>query len=118
MNLSQSHCNKLVEETAAGLDQKILQALFVSTQKNQMELCFKYSIQYEYIFVYDRTVLNINHRNSVMDMLTTNAKAKFLKEIFAPGITFQFLIRYVKEICPWFPISVVRIGLFYAARYS
>ena len=110
MNLSQSHCNKLVEETATALDQKIFQALFVSTQRNQMELCFKYSIQYEYISVYGRTVLNIDHRGSVMGVLTTQAEANFLKEIFAPGITFQFLIRYVDQICMWFPITVVRIG--------
>ena len=45
MNLSQGHCNELVEQTAAALNEKILQALFVSTQQNQMELCFKYAIK-------------------------------------------------------------------------
>jgi hypothetical protein len=108
MNLSQSHCNELVKETAAALDQKILQALFVSTQRNQMELCFKYSIEYEYIFVLGRTVLNINHRKSV----TTQANGNLLKQIlvFAPRITFQFLVRYVEDVCWWFPYDVVRIA--------
>jgi hypothetical protein len=108
MNLSQSRCNKLVEETAAALDQKILQALFVSTLRNQMELCFKYAVEYEYIFVLGRTVLNINHRKSV----TTQANANLLKQIlvFAPRITFQFLVRYVEDICWWFPYDVVRIA--------
>jgi hypothetical protein len=65
MNMSQSHCNELVSETAAALDWKILQALFVSTQKNQIELCIKYGIKWEYISVYGRTVLNINHTGMV-----------------------------------------------------
>jgi hypothetical protein len=105
MNLSQSHCNKLVEETAAALDQKILQALFVSTQRNQMELCFKYAVEYEYIliFVLGRIVLNINHRKDV------TIHANLLKQIFTPSITFQFLVEYVTNICWWFPYDVVRI---------
>jgi hypothetical protein len=53
-----------------------------------------------------------------MDMLTTQAEANFLKGIFAPGITFQFILRHVNEISLWFPITVVRIGQFYAVRYS
>jgi hypothetical protein len=49
MNLSETHCNELVEQTAAVLDKKSLQALFVSTQKNQLELYFEYSMQYKYL---------------------------------------------------------------------
>ena len=46
LQLPGSHCNELVEKTAATLDSSILQALFVSTQQNQMELCFTYATRY------------------------------------------------------------------------
>ena len=47
LQLSGSHCNELVEKTAATLDDTILQALFVSTQQNQMELCFRYATRWD-----------------------------------------------------------------------
>ena len=45
MNLPESHCNELVKETAAALDHQVLQALFVSTQTHQIELCIQYAVQ-------------------------------------------------------------------------
>ena len=42
MNQPNSNCDKLLEQTAATLDNSILQALFVSTQQNQILLCFFY----------------------------------------------------------------------------
>jgi hypothetical protein len=47
MNLPKSNCTELVEKTAAAVDTKALKALLVSTQRNQMELCFQYTIQHE-----------------------------------------------------------------------
>lgn len=47
MNLPEGNCIELVEKTAAVLDKKALQALFVSTQRNQIELSFQYAVQYE-----------------------------------------------------------------------
>jgi hypothetical protein len=46
MQLPTSDCNELVEKTAATLDNAVLQALLVSTQQNQMELCFQYATRY------------------------------------------------------------------------
>ena len=46
LQLPSNHCNELVEKTAATLDGTILQALFVSTLQNQMELCFTYATRY------------------------------------------------------------------------
>jgi hypothetical protein len=50
MNLPESQCIELVEKTAVALDKKALQALFVSTQRNQIELCFQYAMRYEQAF--------------------------------------------------------------------
>ncbi|KAF8236682.1 hypothetical protein L208DRAFT_1357071 [Tricholoma matsutake] len=47
MNLPEGNCIELVEKTVAVLDKKALQALFVSTQRNQIELSFQYAVQYE-----------------------------------------------------------------------
>jgi hypothetical protein len=69
-----------------------------------------------YLSICGGIVLNINHRHGVIDMLTTQAKRNFLKQIFASGITFQILHKYAKDICKWFPVSVVRIFLFYFCK--
>jgi hypothetical protein len=45
MNLPSAHCRELVEQTAAALDIKDLEALFVSTQRHQLDLCIKSAIQ-------------------------------------------------------------------------
>ncbi|KAF8232163.1 hypothetical protein L208DRAFT_1397716, partial [Tricholoma matsutake] len=45
MNLPEGNCIELVEKTAAVLHEKALQALFVSTQRNQIELSFQYAVQ-------------------------------------------------------------------------
>jgi len=91
MNSVQSHCNELVKETAAALDGKILQTLFVSTQRNQMALCFQYAIQ-----------------DVVMNNLARRPK---LEHIFSPGtITFEVLLKLAAEISCWFPITVVGRG--------
>jgi hypothetical protein len=50
MNFPASHCSELVEKTAAALDMKALQTLFISTQRNKMELCFVYAIKYVIFF--------------------------------------------------------------------
>jgi hypothetical protein len=47
MNLAESHCIELVEKTAAALDRKALEALYVSTQRNEIELCFQFAMRYE-----------------------------------------------------------------------
>jgi hypothetical protein len=110
MNLSGSHCTELVEQTAAALDQKILQALFVSTQRNQIELCFKYSIEYEYLSVFGRTTLKINHRKDVMEMLAR--ETTILKQMSFYGVSVQDFIGLVKRMCLWFPRTVVSMNNF------
>jgi hypothetical protein len=109
MNLSESHCTKLVEQTAAALDQKILQALFVSTQRNQIELCFKFSIKYEYLYVFGRTTLKINYRKGIMEMLAR--ETTILKQMSLYGVSVQDYIMLVKRICLWFPTTVVRMKI-------
>jgi hypothetical protein len=116
MNLSESRCTKLVEQTAAALDQKILQALFVSTQRNQIELSFKYSIEYKYLSVFGRTTLNMKHREDVMEMLTK--ETTILKQMFHHGISVQDFIMLVTRICLWFPRTVVRMNNFILAASS
>jgi hypothetical protein len=50
MNFPASHCSELVKKTAAALDTKALQALFISTQRNKIELCFAYAIKCVIVF--------------------------------------------------------------------
>jgi hypothetical protein len=114
MNLSQSHCNELVEQTAAALDQKILQALFVSTQRNKLELCFQYSILYKYLSFFGRMVLNTNHREVVSTMLV--AQTTVLKHITGDGVTSQDLIMLASWVARWFPRTVVRLNYILACN--
>ncbi|KAF8229242.1 hypothetical protein L208DRAFT_1402487 [Tricholoma matsutake] len=80
MNLPEDNCIELVEKTAAVLDEKVLQALFVSTQRNKIEVSFWYAVQ---------TVL--------MKILG----AEKLKQISSAAI----LQDWVSKLCDWFPIN-------------
>jgi len=42
-----------------------------------------------------------------MKVIEKHAKPSPLKQFFAPKMTFQDLIKLVKDICWWFPINVV-----------
>lgn len=44
MHKANTECNDLIERTAAVLDNKRLQQLFVSTQRNNLELCIEYAL--------------------------------------------------------------------------
>jgi len=44
MNKPDADCYNLLEKTAAALTNNVLQALFVSTQQNKLELCIRYSV--------------------------------------------------------------------------
>jgi hypothetical protein len=103
MNLPSSHCIELVEKTASALDMRALQTLFVSTQKNKIEICFAYAIRYIY-FLWSRTKLKTKSRD-IMKILS--ARAKLFKQVFTPSITHQDLIEYVRIITDWFPFTVV-----------
>lgn len=45
MNKEGSKCGDLVEKTAASLSNETLQQLFVSTQRNNTELCMRYALE-------------------------------------------------------------------------
>ena len=45
MHESGSGCNDLIEKTAGALSSEELQQLFLSTQKNNVEICLKYGIE-------------------------------------------------------------------------
>ncbi|KAE9387337.1 GTP-binding protein [Gymnopus androsaceus JB14] len=45
MNKPEAKCPELTAQTAAVLDGKVLQQLFVSTQQNNLELCIEYAVK-------------------------------------------------------------------------
>jgi hypothetical protein len=45
LHLPDNQCDELVECTADVLDGNILQALFLSTQQNNLDICVKYTIR-------------------------------------------------------------------------
>ena len=45
MNKQETKCHELTETIAGVLDNDHLQQLFVSTQKNNMEICMKYALE-------------------------------------------------------------------------
>ena len=49
----------------------------------------------------------MNYRKILMKVIEKHAKPSALKQIFAPKMTFQDLIKLVEDICLWFPINVV-----------
>jgi len=44
MNKPNADCYNLLEKTAAALTNNVLQAIFVSTQQNSLQLCIRYSV--------------------------------------------------------------------------
>ena len=44
MNKAETTCHELMKQTAAVLDDKSLKLLFVSTQRNNLELCVEYAV--------------------------------------------------------------------------
>ena len=46
MHHKEVQCSELTTKTAEALDNKTLQQLFISTQKNNLNLCIEYDIQY------------------------------------------------------------------------
>jgi hypothetical protein len=45
MNKADADCSELIKQTAAALDSEAMQQLFVSTQRNILELCAKYALE-------------------------------------------------------------------------
>jgi len=45
MNKPEADCGRLLDTVAAVLDDTNLQRLFVSTQRNNLELCMKYAVE-------------------------------------------------------------------------
>ena len=58
MNKEENQCPELSEKTMDILDNAILVNLFVSTQKNNLDLCIKRSIECVFYFTYSQ---NIHH---------------------------------------------------------
>ena len=47
MDISSNNCPELTETTADAIDNVILQELFISTQRNNLDLCVKSALQWE-----------------------------------------------------------------------
>jgi hypothetical protein len=45
MDKDDADCGPLIERTAGTLDDKVVEQLFVSTQKINIELCMKYAVE-------------------------------------------------------------------------
>jgi hypothetical protein len=45
MDISANNCPELTERTADAIDNVILQELFISTQRNNLDLCVKSALQ-------------------------------------------------------------------------
>jgi hypothetical protein len=108
MNLPASQCIELVERTAAALDMKALRTLFVSTQRNRMELCFSYAIEYIFL-LWLRTKLKTESRHVLMMILS--ARAQLFNRVFAHGVTHQDLTDLAEDLTDWFPTSVVSTSI-------
>jgi hypothetical protein len=68
MHKEGAECGILMEQTAKALDSKVLQRLFVSTQRNNLELSMRYGIEKYipyYIDVMERVLSTTQSRNSV-----------------------------------------------------
>ncbi|KAG2125432.1 hypothetical protein DEU56DRAFT_743738 [Suillus clintonianus] len=60
MNKDDADCGPLIERTAGTLDDQVLQQLFVSTQRSNLEICMKYAVeQYLPIICLPRALLTI-----------------------------------------------------------
>lgn len=45
MNKEDASCNELISQTAAALDNEVLEQLLISTQQSNLGLCIEYSLK-------------------------------------------------------------------------
>ena len=48
MHKSDQKCPELTEKTAEALDDEALQGLFIITQRNNLDQCFKFIVKYDF----------------------------------------------------------------------
>ena len=68
MHKAESNCAEIVKKMAAAITNDALQVLFVSTQKNNLELCTKYAIKewvsWSSVLMYDELRWLVEHSKS------------------------------------------------------
>ena len=93
-----ANCHELIKQTAAVINDDTLQLLFVSTQRNNLELCVEYSIK--------QWVTNAPSR---VYMAKLNIP---LISVIVPQLTIatspdSFSLNAQQNLCRWFPNFVV-----------
>jgi hypothetical protein len=101
-------CSELIEETAAALDDEVMQQLLVSTQRNNLELCIKYALErlafYEVCFDWEA---NFRIHRILIPEVIRRIEQNLVLSPFADGVTEGQASRVAHLIFSWFPHFVV-----------
>jgi len=91
----------LMEETAAALDNDILEQLFVSTQRNNLELCISYSIRRYILSTFNHHYqVDLRATSVIMPMISLQDSQNQLAE--------KEINQFACRVLSWFPQFVVR----------
>ena len=106
MQLSGADCKDLISRTTAALSNETLEHLFVSTQKNNIEVCIEYAIKRYCISILDNQNIPIPVFRAIVanTMLFAGGKHQSLFSIGKEKTTLEGLL---ESICLWFPNIVV-----------
>jgi len=90
-----------MEETAAALDNEVLQQLFVSTQRNNLELCISYAVK--------RYILSIFNQHYEADLRATSTIMPMISQQDSQNqLAEEEMDQFAYRVLRWFPQFVVR----------
>jgi hypothetical protein len=98
MYKADADCHELIKQTAVVINDDTLQLLFVSTQRNNLELCIEYSIK--------RWVANPPH-GVYMAKLNIPLISVIVPQLTMATSPYSFPLNVQQELCQWFPNFVV-----------
>ncbi|KAG9055297.1 hypothetical protein FS842_002550 [Serendipita sp. 407] len=89
MNMEGSKCGELMERTTSSLDDEVLQQLFVSTQRNNVEVCISYAME-----------------RDALPVIRQSAKSTVNRDIKRDSVEAKEMIRSMLAWFPQYPVSV------------
>ncbi|KAG8824272.1 hypothetical protein FRC19_002104 [Serendipita sp. 401] len=89
MNMEGSKCGELMERTTSSLDDEVLQQLFVSTQRNNVEVCISYAME-----------------RDALPVIRQSAKSTVNRDIKRDSVEVKEMIRSMLAWFPQYPVSV------------
>ncbi|KAG8833473.1 hypothetical protein FRC17_010648 [Serendipita sp. 399] len=100
MNMEGADCGDLIEQTAKSLNDRVLQQLFVSTQRNNMKVCIKYALKWYVCTPWCQEHLGAIYRAALLRVeQKANSNASELHQVASKEVRGEMMA----DMLQWFP---------------